>query len=191
MYIVAFGAIEESVLTAIRDHLGKEYSLEVRTLSQREEPVSAFDAQRGQYSSAHILRQLVPQVPADAMSVLAVTNKDLFIPMLSFVLGQAQLSAPAAVVSLARLRQEFYGLPPDPSLLIDRAVKEAVHEVGHTVGLTHCADARCPMSLSNTVRHVDVKGAELCVSCNRIVEEKIKHLRPAGTPPAGAGMRKE
>jgi archaemetzincin len=191
MYIVALGAIEEQVLTAVGRGLEEEYGLSVRRLGMQEEPAYAFDAQRGQFSSAHVLRRLVTQVPADAVSLLGITGKDLFIPMLSFVLGQAQLSGPAAVVSLARLRQEFYGLDADPGLVVERAVKEAVHEVGHTVGLTHCADTRCPMSLSNNVRHVDAKGANLCVSCVRIAEEKVKHLRPTVVPPGSAGTRNE
>jgi archaemetzincin len=189
MYIVALGGIEEDVLTAVEQGLGHTYGFSVKRLSRLAEPLYAYDAQRGQYGSAHVLRQLIAQVPMDAVSMLGITEKDLFIPMLSFVLGQAQLSGPAAVISLARLQQEFYGLPPDRPLAVARAVKEAVHEVGHTVGLTHCADSSCPMSLSNNVRHVDTKGAELCASCIVLVEEKTKHMRAMGATPNGAGTR--
>ncbi len=189
MYIVALGSIEEKVLTAIEHGLEQAYGFGVRRLAGLAEPEYAYEAQRGQYSSAHILRRLIAQVPEDAVSVLGIAQKDLFIPMLSFVLGQAQLSGPAAVISLARLQQEFYGLSPDQSLAVARAVKEAVHEVGHTVGLTHCADTSCPMSLSNNVRHVDAKGAELCTSCIVLVEEKVKHVRAMGTTPNSAGTR--
>jgi len=189
MYIVALGNVEEDVLAAVERGLGHVYAFGVKRLSGLPEPGYAYDAQRGQYSSAHVLRQLITQVPGDALSMLGITQKDLFIPMLSFVLGQAQLSGPAAVISLARLQQEFYGLVPDRSLAVTRAVKEAVHEVGHTVGLTHCADSGCPMSLSNTVRHVDAKGAELCASCIVLVEEKTLHLREKGTTLNSAGTR--
>jgi archaemetzincin len=189
MYIVALGSIEEDVLTAVEQGLGHAYGFGVKRLSGLAEPEYAYDAQRGQHSSAHVLRQLITRVPEDAMSMLGITQKDLFIPMLSFVLGQAQLSGPAAVISLARLQQEFYGLSPDRSLAVARTVKEAVHEVGHTVGLTHCADSSCPMSLSNNVRHVDAKGAELCASCIVLVEEKTKHARAMGTIPNSAGTR--
>jgi archaemetzincin len=190
VYIVALGMIGDDVLTAIGQGLASVYGIDVNRLPPRAEPEDAFDAQRKQYSSAHILRQLVGSVPEGAMSMLAVTRQDLFIPMLSFVLGQAQLGAPAAVISLARLHQEFYGLPPDQRLVVERAVKEAVHEVGHTVGLTHCANNTCPMSLSNNVFHVDIKGAQLCSSCALLFEAKTNLPRPSGTSPDGAAMRK-
>ena len=190
MYILALGSLEEEVLTVIERGLGRVYGFDVKRLPGLPEPDYAHDVQRGQHSSAHILRQLIARVPADAVSVLGITQRDLFIPMLSFVLGQAQLGGPAAVVSLARLHQQFYGLPPDRPLVLMRAVKEAVHEVGHTVGLTHCADSNCPMSLSNTVRHVDAKGAALCSNCIMIVEEKTKHMRSMGPESQGAGTRR-
>jgi archaemetzincin len=174
MYIVALGAIEEDVLAAIEQGLGRVYGSAVQRLPGLPEPDDAYDVQRGQHSSAHILRQLIARVPEDAVSMLGITQKDLFIPMLSFVLGQAQLGGPGSVVSLARLHQHFYGLPPDRPLVLTRAVKEAVHEVGHTVGLTHCADSTCPMSLSNTVRHVDAKGTALCTNCLTLLEEHKK-----------------
>jgi predicted Zn-dependent protease len=44
-----------------------------------------------------VLRILGEAEPAS--KVLGVTEKDLFIPMLSFVLGQEQLGGPAAVIS--------------------------------------------------------------------------------------------
>jgi archaemetzincin len=189
MYVFALGGVEELFLSAIEQGLSQAYRCDVKRLPGQPEPEYAYDGQRGQYGSAHILRQLIGRVPVDALTMLAVTRKDLYIPMLSFVLGQAQLSGPAAVVSLARLHQEFYGLPPDHDLACMRAVKEAVHETGHTVGLTHCADSRCPMSLSNTVRQVDAKGTELCVNCIVLLEEKIQHVRIEGADPQSAGTR--
>jgi archaemetzincin len=186
MYIVPLGEIEEELLASIDEGLQHVYGVPVKRLAGLPEPGYAFDAQRRQFSSAHILRQLIPCVPSDAVSLLAVTGHDLFIPMLSFVLGQAQLGAPAAVVSLARLHQEFYGLPPDRPLLLKRAIKEAVHEVGHTVGLIHCTSNLCPMSLSNTVLHVDIKGVELCGNCAVLVDEKIRNARPARSDSGGA-----
>ena len=190
MYIVPLGRIDEEFLSSIKGGLARVYGVNVRRLDGFPEPDYAYDAQRRQYSSAHILRQLVPRVPEDAISMLAITRRDLFIPMLSFVLGQAQLGAPAAVVSLARLDQEFYGLPPDRAVFIERSVKEAVHEVGHTIGLTHCANNRCPMSLSNNVLHVDIKGASLCSSCVVVLEEKISNARALRSDTGGAEMRK-
>ncbi len=85
--------------------------------------------------------------------------------MLSFLFGQAQLDGPVALISLSRLRQEFYGLPPDEPLLRERAVKEMLHELGHTFGLIHCSDAECSMSLSTDVSLVDSKHERYCPRC--------------------------
>jgi archaemetzincin len=85
--------------------------------------------------------------------------------MLTFVYGQAQLGGRAAIVSLARLRQEYYRLPANPALLQARARKEAVHETGHLFGLVHCEADACAMRLSTTVRQIDLKSELLCAAC--------------------------
>ena len=95
--------------------------------------ISPTTPARRQYGSIPVLETLVERCPADALKLLAVTERDLFIPVLTFVFGQAQLGGRVAVVSLARLRQEFYGLPPNREVFLERALKEALHETGHTV----------------------------------------------------------
>jgi archaemetzincin len=85
--------------------------------------------------------------------------------VLTFVFGQAQLGGRTGVVSLARLRQEFYGLPPDRAVFAGRAVKEALHETGHMFGLVHCAERGCAMSLATNVRQIDTKQAAFCAPC--------------------------
>jgi archaemetzincin len=137
----------------------------------------AYDAARGQYSSTLVLHDALTRVPRDAAKLLVITERDIFIPMLSFVYGQAQLDGPVAVLSLARLRQEFYGLPPNRPLLLVRARKEALHEMGHTYGLTHCGDTGCVMSLSTNIEQLDAKGSDYCDDCATL-------LREAAGPPA-------
>jgi archaemetzincin len=94
-----------------------------------------------------------------------VTEADLAIPTLTFVFGQAQLDGQVAVLSLARLRQEFYGLPSDETLLRERVTKEVLHELGHTFGLTHCAESKCVMSLATHIGLVDNKEERYCTHC--------------------------
>jgi Peptidase family M54 len=102
---------------------------------------------------------------ANASRLLGVTALDLYIPTLTFVFGEAQLAGPCAVVSTYRLRQEFYGLAPDPHLLGERLLKEAVHELGHTLNLRHCDDYRCAMAPSHAVEWIDLKTARFCPAC--------------------------
>ena len=126
------------------------------------------DTARGQYHSTAILQQLERANDPDAR-VLGVTSCDLYVPVLTFVFGEAQLDGNCAVVSTARLREELYGLPESEGLLRERLFKEAVHELGHTFGLRHCADWHCVMTSSHAVERLDVKTAEFCRACRRSV----------------------
>ena len=173
IYLVPLGTVDDEILTVIETCLGTHFGIETRRLAPLAEPEFAFDVRRRQYSSTLILRTLVEQPPADAARILAVTEKDLFIPMLSFIFGQAQLNGRVAIISLARLRQEFYELPPNRILLVSRMVKEALHEVGHTFGLIHCLQRSCPMSLSTNVHQVDTKGSNFCSGCRAFLRESI------------------
>lgn len=137
----------------------------VRHLPPLALPEDSFDAKRGQHKSVEIMKVVARSAPPDAQRILGVTEADLAIPTLTFVFGQAQLDGPVAVVSLARLRQEFYGLPGDRNVLRERVVKEVLHELGHTFGLTHCAESKCVMSLATHIGLVDSKEERYCVRC--------------------------
>lgn len=165
LYCVPFGVVDEEVILAVEETLTDTFNLNARRMESHELPAEAFDTQRQQYNSEKFLRILHKTHPEDGVRLLGITTVDLFIPMLSFVFGQAQLQGHVAVVSSARLQQEFYQLPGDSFLTTQRTVKEAIHEIGHTFGLTHCLDKRCPMSLSTTVTSIDTKGTRLCGSC--------------------------
>lgn len=124
------------------------------------------DETRGQYHSTAIIQRLERASDPDAR-VLGVTACDLFVPVLTFVFGEAQLEGGCAVVSTARLHEEFYGMPQRPDLLRERLIKEACHELGHTFGLRHCKDWRCVMASSHAVERLDVKGPDFCSACRK------------------------
>jgi len=130
-------------------------------------PGRAYNARRKQYLSSEILEMINSRVPAPENGrVLAVTNEDLYVPDLNFVFGQADTTTGVAIMSLARLRPEFYGKPPDEPLFHQRAITEAVHELGHTVGLVeHCSDPHCVMHWSNSLADTDIKGYRFCPKC--------------------------
>jgi archaemetzincin len=163
--VAPMGELDEALLAAIVESLRHGYGVDVERCAALGEPAFAWDGARGQYSAPLILRRLLDGAAAGSDKLLAVTGHDLFIPMLSFVYGQAQLGGQVAVVSMARLRTEYYGLPPDEELLRVRAGKEALHEVGHLFGLVHCPDASCAMALSTGIRQLDRKQPSLCAGC--------------------------
>ena len=126
----------------------------------------SFDTGRQQYYSTAILQKLERASDPDAR-ILGVTPCDLYVPVLTFVFGEAQLDGNCAVVSTARLKEDFYGLPSREDLLRERLLKEAAHELGHTFGLRHCNDWRCVMTSSHGVERLDVKGSDFCRSCRK------------------------
>ena len=128
----------------------------------------AYDARRNQFHSTAILAALQPLTNGNR--ILAVTGMDLYVPVLTFVFGEAQLTGNCAVVSLHRLREEVYGLPPNPQLQAERLFKEAVHELGHTFGLRHCDDWRCVMTSSHSVEWLDVKSVKFCRACRKAID---------------------
>lgn len=128
-------------------------------------PDFAFHAERQQYHSSDILARMQQLDHSGCWRVLGVTEADLYIPILTFVFGEAQLGGKCALVSAHRLHEEFYGLPPDRDLLMDRLLKESVHELGHTVELTHCDDYRCVMAPSHAVEWIDLKESTFCPDC--------------------------
>ena len=127
----------------------------------------AFDRARNQYLSTAILQRLQALPCPEGARLLGITGLDLYVPVLTFVFGEAQLEGHCALVSLHRLREEFYGLPASNDLLHERLAKEAVHELGHTFGLRHCEDWECVMASTHAVERLDVKSAGFCPGCRR------------------------
>ena len=187
--LVPIGTPDEGVTRMLERGLPEAFGLGVATLPPLAEPAAALDPARGQWASAEFLRLLLRSVPPGSKRLLGVTKRDLFVPVLSFVFGQAQLGGTVAVVSLARLDQTFHGLPTDPPLTAARALKEAVHELGHTFGLVHCTNPGCPMSLSIDTRQLDVKTARFCSGCAILLKENPDMRDEQRTSSAAAGAR--
>ena len=135
-------------------------------------PNTAYNPRRRQYSAELLVQSLEREKKSG--KVLAVADFDLYAPSLNFVFGLAGLLTDIAVISIARLRQEFYQLPADPALLTTRAIKEAVHEIGHLYGLSHCPDTRCVMHFSNSLQDTDRKSEEPCAKCRKMIKQTEK-----------------
>lgn len=166
------------LLDRVATRVSRVYARDVSVALPTFDPESCFDRSRGQYNSTLALARLLAE-PGDEDRVLGLTTVDLFIPVLTYVFGEAQLDGRAAVVSVHRLDPRTYGLPRDDKLLLDRTIKEAVHELGHTFGLFHCPDPWCAMHASTYAEEIDLKGAELCPTCTAKVRAKDAEVRAA------------
>jgi archaemetzincin len=189
IYFGPLGGIGPDLLGPVENCLLKSFGLPVRRWQPLSNVDFAWDPARGQYSSVRILQELLRRCPTDAARVLAITAEDLYIPMLSFVYGQAQLNGKLALVSVARLRQEYYGMPPEAGVLEERCLKEILHEMGHTFGLLHCADSACAMSLSTSLQQVDIKQKAYCAGCAALLAETLQSFGP-GAEELESGTRK-
>lgn len=132
----------------------------------------SYDELRRQAWSTPVLVRLAERPHAPGSAVVGVTSLDLFVPVFTFIFGEAQMAGQAAIISTCRLRDEFYGLPPNPAWLVERLVKELLHELGHTQGLRHCGDWRCVMSSAHTVERIDVRQAAFCPDCARFLQNR-------------------
>ena len=151
-------------LEVVRAHLARVFGARVAVEGWTDRPADAYDERRRQHSSSRILAWLAGRAPQGGTKMLGLTDVDLFIPVLTFVFGEAQLGGRVAVVSAARLREPGVG-PRASALRLARLAKEAVHEVGHTFGLVHCDVPRCVMSRSFGLGEVDEKNDRLCRDC--------------------------
>lgn len=135
----------------------------------------AMDTVRNQYHSTQILEKLENISPPGAVKVVAITDVDLFIPILTYVYGEAQLGGKACIISTHRLNEDL-SLAPSPEIFRIRVAKEAIHELGHTFNLQHCPDHTCIMHYCRKVADVDRKSDHLCRYCSVLLADEKKML---------------
>ena len=170
--LVAVGDVDRKVIEVLKGDLDKVFNRHALIGKAMPKPDYAFNKKRNQYLSTAILSTIMAQTDAAAYErILGIVDHDLYVPRLNFVFGEA--GTKAAVISLTRLRQEFYHLPENRPLFHQRIFTEAVHELGHTYGLRHCENPRCVMFFSNSLMDTDRKGPEFCPRCkNKLYNEK-------------------
>lgn len=165
LQLLPIGDFDGRLLRDLGSAMAEMFRIPCEVAPVRLDPEFAYHGERQQYHSSEILQAMQRLVSGNSWRVLGVTAVDLYIPILTFVFGEAQIGGPCGLVSAHRLRQEFYGLPPDAEMLGQRLLKEAVHEIGHTLALTHCEDYQCAMAPSHAVEWIDLKEVSLCEAC--------------------------
>ncbi|ACK43073.1 MULTISPECIES: archaemetzincin family Zn-dependent metalloprotease [Dictyoglomus] len=165
IYIVPIGNIEKDLLDFLKKKIEEVFNIKVKDYKNLSIPEEAYNPQRKQYYSYHFLNLLSSLNPLDAYKILGITNVDLYTDYLNFIFGEAIVNGKECVISIARLDNKFYNLPADNELLKLRTLKEAVHELGHTMGLKHCETPSCVMYFSNTLADTDKKSYNFCPKC--------------------------
>ncbi len=165
VHLLPVGTIAACLLEDLRAAIPRRLPVRCEILPVRLDPTPSYHAERQQFHSSEILARMQSMVRPRDWRFLAVTEVDLYIPILKYVFGEAQMGGPCAVVSTFRLRQEFYGLDRDDPLLTERLIKECIHELGHTLNLRHCQDYQCAMASSHSVEWIDLRENSLCEAC--------------------------
>jgi archaemetzincin len=163
--LVPIGAVAVNLLDALVVPLTRTFGLPCEIAAPVPVPLVAYDPLRGQYVGDHILQALMQLDIPRPERLLGIVDADCYTPGLNFVFGQARRHAREALIALPRLRQSSYHQPEDEALFQARALKEAVHELGHTYGLGHCPNSRCVMHFSNSLQDTDRKGSGFCSRC--------------------------
>ena len=172
--------MKEDVLTVVADSLQGILRLPVDLCESVSVPKEAFMEQRNQYNAMGIIRYLDKELAANSLKILGVTKVDLCNPILTYVFGEAYMGGRSAVMSYARLHMGPAGKPVSREQFLDRVVKVAIHEIGHTFNIPHCHTGRCVMRASNTIPDLDDKLNYLCSYCEFFLHESLaKALKEA------------
>lgn len=172
--LTTLGSVAPEVATTLVREISRRLTVPCTLAEAGFVPRDKIDG-RDQWDADRLLALVEERCADNRCIVVGVTEFDLAVPIFTFVFGRAKHGGRAAVVSLARLRPEFHGEPPDPAVFARRAVAEILHELGHVAGLGHCRDASCLMHFSPTVEAIDVRGGSFCRPCCATLP-----LRPRG-----------
>ncbi len=162
--IVPVGKIDKKDIEPLIAGMGNIFRRQVIIREEMPAPDDAVNKKRGKYSGERMINALIENKEYSIYKrTLGVVDHDLYAPDMNFIFGLA--GEKAAIISITRLRQQFYGLSENTDRFNQRTLTEAVHELGHTYGLGHCNNSRCVMCFSNNPVDTDRKGAEFCTRC--------------------------
>ena len=169
--LVSFGYFDESLLKDVVCAADREFNLPVYLREGHLDLSEYYDPIRRQYNGSKLLTEVDRVYSSDSTKTLGLFNVDLFIPILTFIFGQAYLNGRSGIASIYRLNNERYGISKDDTYIAERFRKEVIHELGHTMGLIHCHVPDCVMRSSTYVEDIDQKGSTLCAKCrNEIIK---------------------
>lgn len=163
--LISFGYFENDFLEMIADSVTREFNIPVHIKEGHLDLSEFYDPARRQYNGNLLLKKVDNQYASESIKTFGLFYVDLFIPILTYIFGQAFLGGRTAIASIYRLSNERYGLKEIDNYLLTRFTKEVIHELGHTFGLIHCHVPGCVMGSSTYVEDIDQKSSNLCIKC--------------------------
>ena len=160
----------DDFLEKISGAVQREYQCRVKVKEMYLDLSEYFDASRRQYNGDKLLRVIDQMDDSGSDKTIGLFNVDLFIPILTYIFGQAQLGGRTGIASIYRLSNERYGISEGDNFLLQRFTKEVIHELGHLFGLIHCRTPTCVMRSSTYVEDIDQKVVQLCSKCRSVLK---------------------
>jgi archaemetzincin len=170
--VVTCGRFEKGTTQYMMQRIADTFHVQVNLKECDMDVTKFYDPARRQYNANLLIESLRSRAPVGYLKYMGLFRGDLFIPILTYIFGQATLNGQYALASMYRLRNELYGLAPDNDLMLERFGKVAIHELGHTFGLIHCNNPVCIMRSSTYVEDLDMKYMEFCQDCQDVLQSK-------------------
>lgn len=165
--LISFGYFADNLPSKISKDVENVFQKRVNIREGHLDISEYYNSNRNQYDGNLLLKEVESRFSANSLKTIGMFNVDLFIPILTYIFGQAFLNGRCGIVSVYRLLNERYGLKPDEPVFLDRVRKEVIHELGHTFGLIHCIHSDCVMHSSTYVEDIDQKSHLLCMNCQK------------------------
>lgn len=172
--LISFGYFDADFLRHVAEAVKKEFIVNVNIKEGHLDLSEFYDPTRRQYNGVKLIHEVESTYSSDLSKTVGLFNVDLFIPILTYIFGQAFLNGRTGIASSYRLSNERYGIQTDDTLILERFIKEVIHELGHTYGLIHCHVPTCVMRSSTYVEDIDQKGLRLCLNCRNEYNKWLK-----------------
>lgn len=176
--LISFGYFDTDYLRNVAEAVKKEFLLDVSLKEGHLDLSEFYDPTRRQYNGVKLVHEVENSFSSDSSKTIGLFSVDLFIPILTYIFGQAFLNGSTGIASIYRLSNERYGMKTDERMVQERFIKEVIHELGHTFGLIHCHIPTCVMRSSTYVEDIDQKDVHLCPGCrdeyNKVVGQREK-----------------
>ncbi|MBI9069409.1 MAG: archaemetzincin family Zn-dependent metalloprotease [Salinivirgaceae bacterium] len=164
------GNFKSDILNSIAQEITCKLNYPVHIVENSLDLDEYYDPVRRQFNGNDLLKTINSRSSHGIIKKIGLFRVDLFIPILTYIFGQAQFKGSCAIASTYRLRNELYGIKKDDTLLLQRFTKVIIHELGHTFGLTHCHTPTCVMRSTTYVEDIDQKEMSYCPTCKTLIE---------------------